>query len=155
MSAGKWSWWAGRNEEEFTLAGPCRTREQAIDEARGETEPGEMIFLVEAIVSDEIDTFTDLYPFLEQRNASQVIREEDACLATNPRPQHIENWRRMMSNGRIFCIAAFLTFSLLCTAINHGVEIGTRDGWSEPVSLLSIAVLMGCAFVCLFGDRVR
>jgi hypothetical protein len=77
MSGGEWAWYAGRDEEEFTLAGPCPTREQAIDHAYGDTEPGDVIFLVEAIASEEVDTFTDLYPFLFQRNASHVIRDED------------------------------------------------------------------------------
>lgn len=60
-----------------------------------------------------------------------------------------------MSNSRIFCIAAFITFSLLCTAVNHGIELQTRGAWSEPVTFLTVAALIGCAMVGLFGDRAR
>lgn len=81
MSGGDWAWWAGANEEEFTLAGPCRTREQAIDEAYGETEPGDAICLIEAIDSGEFDEAMGLYPFLATRNASHVIRGEDKDIA--------------------------------------------------------------------------
>lgn len=60
-----------------------------------------------------------------------------------------------MSNSRIFCTAAFITFSLLCACVNHGVQFGTRDGWSEPLSFIVVATLIGCAMVSLFGDRKR
>jgi len=84
MSDGKWFWWAGPNEEEFTLAGPCRTREGAIDDAYGGTEPGDVIHLVEAIADDEVDDCTGLYPFIQQRNLSVVTRGEDK----DPAPTH-------------------------------------------------------------------
>ncbi|MES3155016.1 hypothetical protein [Sphingomonas faeni] len=77
MSGGKWAWWAGRDCEEFTLAGPCLTREDAIDEAYGSTDPGDTIYLVEAIADDEVDEMTGMYPFVAQRNSSHVIRDED------------------------------------------------------------------------------
>jgi hypothetical protein len=74
-----WAWWAGSNEEEFNLAGPCATREDAIAEAYGDTEPGDAIFLVEAISADEEEKcpYTGLIPFTASRNHSHVIRKED------------------------------------------------------------------------------
>jgi len=72
----QWFWWAGRDEEEYRLAGPCKTREQAICEAYGDTEPGDTIFLIEGR-SGEYDEYSDLYPFIATRNRSSVIREED------------------------------------------------------------------------------
>jgi hypothetical protein len=80
INADGWAWWAGRDEEEYRLAGPCRTREQAINEAYGSTEPGDRIFLIEARVG-EFNDFDDLYEFTHTRNRSSVIREEDAPVA--------------------------------------------------------------------------
>lgn len=47
MRAPDWGWWAGRNEEWFTV-GPCSTREIAIEEARVEFD-GEGFHIVEAV----------------------------------------------------------------------------------------------------------
>jgi hypothetical protein len=72
----QWFWWAGYNEEEYRLAGPCRSREAAISEAYGDTCPGDTIFLIEA-KAEEFDDGEGLFPFTETRNRSHVIREED------------------------------------------------------------------------------
>lgn len=77
MSEEQWFWWAGRDEDEYRLAGPCKTREGAIEEAYGETEPGDRIFLIEARVG-EWDEWEGLYEFTHTRNRSSVIREKDA-----------------------------------------------------------------------------
>lgn len=70
-----WRWWAGRDEEEYRLAGPCSTREAAIAIAYGDTEPGDTIHLIEAVVG-EYDEGENLYEFTHTRNRSQIVREE-------------------------------------------------------------------------------
>lgn len=76
----KWRWWAGDNEETYQLAGPCMTRAQAIDEAYGGTEPGDRIYLVEAIAEEE-DDGEGIYPFIETRKRSSVVRKKDKPIA--------------------------------------------------------------------------
>lgn len=71
-----WRWWAGLDEEEYRLAGPCRSRKDAIAEAYGDTEPGDTIHLVEAVVG-EWDEHDGLYEFTHTRNRSSVIRGHD------------------------------------------------------------------------------
>ncbi len=82
--ADRWRWWAGDNEEEYRLAGPCRTRASAIDEAYGDTEPGDRIYLIEAVAETE-DDGEGLYAFIETRNRSSVIRKKDKPLAEQPK----------------------------------------------------------------------
>lgn len=74
--ADQWRWWAGRDEEEYRLAGPCKTREEAIGMAYGNTEPGDRIFLVEAQVG-EWDEGEGLYKFTHTRKRSSVVRKKD------------------------------------------------------------------------------
>ena len=71
-----WKWWAGTNEEEYRLSGPCETRESAIDEAYGSTEPGDVIYLIEATAED-VDNGDGLFEFIETRNRSHVVRGID------------------------------------------------------------------------------
>ncbi len=72
----RWRWWAGDNEEEYRLAGPCLTRSTAIDEAYGDTEPGDRIYLVEAVAETE-DDGEGLYAFIKTRKRSSVVRKHD------------------------------------------------------------------------------
>lgn len=76
MTELNWQWWAGSNDEEYRLAGPCKTKEIAIDEAYGCTDPGDTIHLIEA-VTGEYDEYEDLYEFSHTRNRESVIRTED------------------------------------------------------------------------------
>lgn len=71
-----WKWWAGENEEEYDLAGPCDTREEAISVAYGSTEPGDYIFLIEAKFESEPDWY-GRYDFIATRNRSNIKRKRD------------------------------------------------------------------------------
>jgi hypothetical protein len=71
-----WTWWAGRYDDEYRLAGPCATREEAISIAYGDTEPGDTIFLVEAKVG-AFDEVEELHEFTRTRNRSSVVRKTD------------------------------------------------------------------------------
>ncbi|TZG25631.1 hypothetical protein [Sphingomonas montanisoli] len=79
-SPSRWAWWAGRDEEEYRLAGPCPTRGHAINEAYGDTEPGDIIYLVEAITApeEERDHDSGIIPFVKMRKRSHVIRKKEA-----------------------------------------------------------------------------
>ena len=70
--ASPWRWWAGANEEEYRLAGPCLTREEALAIAGGEARHRDAIYLIEAITAsgEEGDR---LHPFIETRNESSVV----------------------------------------------------------------------------------
>jgi hypothetical protein len=74
-----WRWWAGSSEDEYRLSGPCCTREEAIDAAYGDTEPGDVIYVIEAVASD-FDDGEGLFEFICFRNQSHVIREADAAI---------------------------------------------------------------------------
>jgi len=78
-----WRWWAGRNEDEYTLAGPCLTREAAISEAYGDTEPGDTIYIVEAREGErEPGLEGELIDFAETRNYSCEVRKDDRAQDT-------------------------------------------------------------------------
>lgn len=74
-----WQWWAGRDEDCYNLAGMCATREEAINIAYGDTDPGDHIYLIEA-VAGEWNECEGYFEFTHSRNRSSVIREEDEDL---------------------------------------------------------------------------
>jgi len=76
MTNQNWQWWAGTNEEEYRLAGPCSSKDEAICDAYGSTEPGDKIFLVEA-VAGEYNEYEDLHMFSAMRNQEIIVRAED------------------------------------------------------------------------------
>lgn len=56
-----------------------------------------------------------------------------------------------MSNSRIFCAFFLFSFALLgLFTISFTVRI--RD-WNEPESLITLAILIACTGVGIFGDR--
>lgn len=64
-----WAWWAGgRVREDFDLAGPCASRDEAISEAHGsDWYPGDRFFVEEAIVANKQNEY-GLYHVFARRN---------------------------------------------------------------------------------------
>lgn len=83
-----WSWFAGKQEDDYSLAGPCETKEMAIAEAYGDVLPGDRIYLIEALVISQDETEDGGVTIEESRNAHSIIRLEDE--AQEPVEDHIE-----------------------------------------------------------------
>lgn len=72
-----WFWFAGKNEDDYSLAGPCETKEQAIKEAYGDVLPGQRIFLIEGEVVSQDGNSGQSIIFEETRNSHSIIRMHD------------------------------------------------------------------------------